>query len=157
MPPLPLSVRRTTGALVLTGLGDWSWRLVFAVNLPLGIVALALLFWKVPQDKPDAEGLVRCHLQASPARQLPNLQKMPILVVMGEASYHAPYDHCTVKYLEQAGARPTFMKLGDLGIRGNSHVLMLEKNSRDIALAITRWLARSVPPAASPVNRAQAG
>jgi EmrB/QacA subfamily drug resistance transporter len=43
------------GGLVLTGLGDWSWRLVFAVNLPLGIVALVLLFWKVPQDKPDAD------------------------------------------------------------------------------------------------------
>src|SRR5690606_10112241 len=32
------------GGLVLTALGDWSWRLVFAVNLPLGIAALALLF-----------------------------------------------------------------------------------------------------------------
>ena len=42
------------GGLVLTGLGDWSWRLVFAVNLPLGIGALALLFLKVPADKPDA-------------------------------------------------------------------------------------------------------
>lgn len=43
------------GGLVLTTLGDWSWRLVFAVNLPLGIAALALLFWKVPADKPDAD------------------------------------------------------------------------------------------------------
>lgn len=42
------------GGLVLTTLGDWSWRLVFAVNLPLGIAALALLFLKVPADKPDA-------------------------------------------------------------------------------------------------------
>jgi EmrB/QacA subfamily drug resistance transporter len=43
------------GGLVLTTLGDWSWRLVFAVNLPLGITALVLLFWKVPADKPDAD------------------------------------------------------------------------------------------------------
>lgn len=43
------------GGLLLTGLGDWSWRLVFAVNLPLGIGALALLFLKVPADKPDAD------------------------------------------------------------------------------------------------------
>ena len=42
------------GGLVLTALGDWSWRLVFAVNLPLGIGALALLFLKIPADKPDA-------------------------------------------------------------------------------------------------------
>ena len=99
----------------------------------------------VQQDKPDAEGLVRCYTQAAPARQLPNLKKMPILVVMGEASYHAPYDHCTVKYLEQAGAKPTFMRLADIGLKGNSHVLMLEKNSREIAVAIGKWLAKSVP------------
>jgi EmrB/QacA subfamily drug resistance transporter len=43
------------GGLVLTTLGDWSWRLVFAVNLPLGATALVLLFWKVPADKPDAD------------------------------------------------------------------------------------------------------
>ena len=43
------------GGLVLTTLGDWSWRLVFAVNLPLGIAALALLFLKVPADKPDTD------------------------------------------------------------------------------------------------------
>lgn len=39
--------------LVLTVLGSWSWRLVFAVNLPLGLVSLALLIWKVPADKPE--------------------------------------------------------------------------------------------------------
>ena len=36
------------GGFVLTTLGDWSWRLVFAVNLPLGGIALALLFCRVP-------------------------------------------------------------------------------------------------------------
>jgi EmrB/QacA subfamily drug resistance transporter len=40
------------GGLLLTWLGDWSWRLVFAVNLPLGAAALALLAWRVPQDLP---------------------------------------------------------------------------------------------------------
>jgi EmrB/QacA subfamily drug resistance transporter len=43
------------GGLVLTTFGDWSWRLVFAVNLPLGAVALGLLFLKVPADRPDAD------------------------------------------------------------------------------------------------------
>lgn len=42
------------GGLVLTGLGDWSWRLVFAINLPLGGIALALLLLKVPPDEPEA-------------------------------------------------------------------------------------------------------
>jgi len=70
---------------------------------------------------------------------------MPIVIVTAEASYHAAYDHCcTVQYLEQAGVRPTFIKLGEAGIRGNGHMLMLEKNSDDIAKLLSRWLSRSV-------------
>lgn len=38
------------GGFVLTALGDWSWRLVFAINLPLGGTALALLWLRVPAD-----------------------------------------------------------------------------------------------------------
>jgi EmrB/QacA subfamily drug resistance transporter len=41
--------------LLLTVLGNWSWRLVFAVNLPLGLTSLALLVWKVPADKPEQD------------------------------------------------------------------------------------------------------
>jgi pimeloyl-ACP methyl ester carboxylesterase len=98
----------------------------------------------VQQEKADGEGLVRCFEQAAPARQLTNLRDIPILVLVSEASYHAPYDHCTVKYLQQAGAKPSFIKLADLGIKGDSHVLMLEKNSKDIAAVIAKWLATSV-------------
>jgi len=69
---------------------------------------------------------------------------MPILVLTSEASYHAPYDHCTVKFLQQAGVKPSFVKLADLGIRGNSHVMMLEKNNREIAAVIARWLDQNL-------------
>jgi pimeloyl-ACP methyl ester carboxylesterase len=99
----------------------------------------------VREEKADAPDLVRCWAQAEPARKLPNL-RMPILVITGEASYHAPYDHCTVKYLRQAGVDPTFIKLVDEGVRGNSHVLMLEKNSDECAAVIAGWLARTIPP-----------
>ena len=99
----------------------------------------------VQQDKPDGEGLVRCFEQVAPARQLPNLRDIPILVLTSEASYHAPYDHCTVSYLRQAGAKPDFIKLADLGIKGDSHVLMLEKNSAAIAGVIAKWLAQAIP------------
>ena len=58
----------------------------------------------VRQDKPDAPGLVRGWLQAEPARKLPNLAKVPILILVAEASYHAAYDHCTAAYLD-AGRR----------------------------------------------------
>ena len=41
------------GGFVLTAFGDWSWRLVFAINLPLGGIALALLLLRVPADTPE--------------------------------------------------------------------------------------------------------
>jgi pimeloyl-ACP methyl ester carboxylesterase len=97
------------------------------------------------EDKADGPDLVRCWLQKSPARQLPNLQKMPIVVVTSEASYHAPYDHCTVKYLAQAGVKATHIRLAELGIRGNSHVMMNEKNNKEIAAVIAKWLDQAVP------------
>jgi pimeloyl-ACP methyl ester carboxylesterase len=93
----------------------------------------------------DGPGLVTCWKQREPARQLPNLQKMPILVLTSEASYHSPYDHCTVKYLRQAGIHPTAIRLADIGIHGNSHVMMLEKNSREIAAVIANWLDHNLP------------
>lgn len=43
------------GGFMLTLFGDASWRLVFAINLPLGLAALALLFLRVPAD-PAADG-----------------------------------------------------------------------------------------------------
>jgi pimeloyl-ACP methyl ester carboxylesterase len=99
----------------------------------------------VQQDKADAPDLVRCYAQAEPARHLPNLQKMPVLVVTSEASYHAPYDHCTVKYLRQAGVEAAWLKLAEHGIHGNSHVMMMEKNSRAIADQIIAWANNAIP------------
>jgi pimeloyl-ACP methyl ester carboxylesterase len=96
------------------------------------------------QEKSDAPDLAKCWLQRPPARQLPNLQKVPILIVTSEASYHTAYDHCTVKYLEQAGVHATWTKLADVGIKGNGHMMMLEKNNQEVATVISRWLGKSV-------------
>lgn len=99
----------------------------------------------VRQDKPDAPGLVRCWAQAEPARTLVNLQRIPVLVVQAEASYHAAYDHCTVAYLRQAHVSMVrHLRLADAGIRGNGHMLMLEKNNLEIASVIDKWLRESV-------------
>ena len=37
------------------------------------------------------------------------------------------------------------MKLAGIGIRGNGHMMMLEKNNMEIAAAMVRWLAQAVP------------
>jgi len=97
----------------------------------------------VQQAKPDAPGLVRGWLQREPARKLPNLAGIPMLTLVAEASYHAAYDHCTAAYLTQAGVPNTFVRLADIGIRGNGHMMMLEKNSDEIAAVIEGWLYKT--------------
>jgi len=98
----------------------------------------------VLEAQADAPDLMRCRLQAEPARKLTNLSQMPILVLVSEASYHAPYDHCTSKYLRQAGVTHTFTRLQDHGIRGNGHMMMLEKNSDEIAAFLESWIKANV-------------
>ncbi|HYM73283.1 MAG TPA: alpha/beta hydrolase [Stellaceae bacterium] len=95
------------------------------------------------QDEPDHPDLIRCWQQKAPARRLPNLAEIPVLIVTGEASYHAVYDHCTAKYLSEAGVAVTFVRLEDRGIRGNGHMLMLEKNSAEIAALVIGWLGEA--------------
>ena len=122
---------------------------------PFGVTAVPLAYSPpaakssdlviVQQDKPDGPDLVRCWMQNTPARLLPNLQKLPIVILTAEASYHAPYDHCTVKYLEQAGLHPAYIKLGDVGIHGNGHMMMLEKNNLEIAAVMFKWLEKALP------------
>ena len=94
----------------------------------------------VRQRESDCPDLAMYWLQAEPARQLPNLARVRMAVVTGEASYHAPYDHGTSAYLTQAGVRHDFIRLADHGITGNGHMMMLEKNSLEIAAFLEEWI-----------------
>lgn len=94
----------------------------------------------VRQQQPDASDLVCCWLQQEPARKLTKLAGIPILIVTAEASYHAPYDHCTSRFLAQAGVEHDYVRLADAGIRGNGHMMMLEKNNLEIAEYFRGWL-----------------
>ena len=101
------------------------------------------------QEKADAPDLVRCWLQKAPARQLPNVAKVPVLIVNGEASFHAPFEHCTVKYLQQAGVNAAWINLGKDGVHGNGHMMMLEKNSDEVAGRMAAWLDKALPERAA--------
>jgi pimeloyl-ACP methyl ester carboxylesterase len=94
----------------------------------------------VDETTPQAPGLGLCWKQAEPARQLPNLQKIPIAIMVGEASFLTPFEHCTSQFLTQAGVRHDFIRLADHGMHGNAHMMMLEKNSNTIAAFIAAWL-----------------
>ena len=62
-----------------------------------------------------------------------------LLIVTAEASYHAPYDHCTAKWLQQAGVNNTYLRLPERGIRGNGHMMMLEKNNLEVSAVLRGW------------------
>ena len=96
------------------------------------------------EAKPDGPDLFACWMQKAPARQLVNLKYIPVMVMTAEASYHQVYDHCTVKYLAQAGVKVDFIRLQDKGIHGNGHMVMIEKNNLDIAKVIDDWVVAHV-------------
>jgi pimeloyl-ACP methyl ester carboxylesterase len=93
----------------------------------------------VQQEKADRPDLMKCWRQKEPAKALTNLKNIPTLIVTSEASYHASYDHCTSQYLTQAGVKHDFVRLEDKGIKGNGHMMMLEKNNLDIAALMAAW------------------
>jgi pimeloyl-ACP methyl ester carboxylesterase len=103
-------------------------------------------FGLVRQDNPDAPELARCWRQQEPAHKLINIKNIPTLQMSAEASFGAPTAHCNAAFLKQAGVPVDFIRLADIGIRGNGHFLMLEKNNLDIAAAIADWLDRRVTP-----------
>jgi EmrB/QacA subfamily drug resistance transporter len=43
------------GGVVLSFGEPWMWRLIFAINVPIGIVTLAMLLMRVPADRPSAK------------------------------------------------------------------------------------------------------
>ena len=98
----------------------------------------------VRQDKADGPGLIPCWVQQEPAHKLVNLEGIPVLNVSGEASYHHPYSHCTAKWLNQAGVKTTYVNLEDVGLPGNGHQMMSEKNSSEIAKFFMGWLEKNV-------------
>lgn len=98
----------------------------------------------VQQETPDAPDMIRCWLQAEPVRQLPKFENSPILLVESESSFYAPYNHCTAKYLEQAGVAVTYVRAQDEGLPGGGHMFMIELDSDGIATLAQDWLVESV-------------
>src|SRR5262245_16021315 len=98
----------------------------------------------VEREAAEDPELFACWMQKAPARQLVNLKHIPAMVMAAEASYHQVYDHCTAKYLNQAGVKTEYIRLQDKGIRGNGHMVMIEKNNLEIAKLVDDWVQKNV-------------
>jgi pimeloyl-ACP methyl ester carboxylesterase len=101
----------------------------------------------VPEAKGERPDEAPCWLQVEPARKLKKWGNIPVFMASANATYHRVYDPCIPKFLKQAGVKVDFYRLEDVGIRGNSHVMMLEKNSDDIIRFIGDWLRENATPA----------
>jgi hypothetical protein len=82
--------------------------------------------------------------------------KIPILIVFGDNVDQSPrwaprLKSCRgfVEALGKAGGRIDLMVLPEMGITGNSHMIMMDRNSLDIAGLLVAWLDRNVPNGAN--------
>jgi hypothetical protein len=73
-----------------------------------------------------------------------NFVGIPILEVSGEGSYHRMYSHCVAKWLNQAGVKTDCVRLEDVGLPGNGHQMMSERNSASISKFFMEWLDQNV-------------
>jgi hypothetical protein len=122
--------------------------------MPWGVTALPMKYDPPIKDpaelqtelepKADGPALVPCFLQKGTPHKLVNLAQIPVLDVSGEASYHRVFDSCIPKWLNQAGVKTDYVKLEDVGLPGNGHEMMLEKNSDGIAAFFDSWLQKNV-------------
>ena len=95
-------------------------------------------------------GVNAYQIQEEPARKLKNLQNVPIVIVTAEASFASPGNPGAVAYFKQAGVKAEELRLVDLGIHGNGHMMMVEKNNRDVLKPILAWVEKNVNGSAKP-------
>ena len=112
---------------------------------------------KTVKVTPTEAGQDEYFLQAEPARKLKNLLNIPAVLVTSEASYHVPYDPGTVAFLRQAGVTLDHIELPKIGIKGNAHFMMMEKNNREVLQPVLDWISAKVEKNVARVNSAHAG
>lgn len=93
------------------------------------------------ENAEETDGLI---MAEGHVHKLPGLSCVPVLLLTAEASYHTMYDYVTAKVLEQCGVNVDFVRLERHGFHGNSHFMMLEKNSLDIASFINDWMQEHI-------------
>jgi len=108
-------------------------------------------------DPTGVKGIVSIEMPCTPltAPQVATLAKIPILVMFGDhlgdvtggpANWANSFDTCQkfVQQVKDAGGDAEMMHLPKLGIHGNSHMLMQDKNNLQLADLILAWLDNHV-------------
>ena len=129
------------GGLSFTGNNIWGMSTIpVAYDPPVKDVS-ELKLVDVPSPE---EGVAPYKLQAEPARKLKNLQGIPIVIVTAEGSFNSPGNPGAVAYFKQAGCQAEELRLTKLGIHGNGHMMMVERNHRQVLQPILDWMSKTV-------------
>ena len=102
-------------------------------------------------------GIAPYKLQAEPARKLKNLRGIPTVIVTAEASFASPGNPGAAAFLKQAGCTAEELRLKDHGVRGNGHMMMIEKNNRDVLQPILNWIDANVLAGNGSISGPRAG
>jgi pimeloyl-ACP methyl ester carboxylesterase len=73
-----------------------------------------------------------------------SLSEVPIAIVESKASLLAESCPATAAFIEQSGCKVDRIVLAEHGVHGNGHLMMLERNNREVLEPILRWLDDTV-------------
>ncbi|PYS27488.1 MAG: hypothetical protein DMG11_16290, partial [Acidobacteria bacterium] len=137
------------GIIVIEGAGGSP----FSQQTPWGLSTIPVTYDPPVKDPaeiktktvtPTEPGVQPYKLQEEPARKLKNLLGIPMVLVTAEASFAAPGSPAAAAFLKQAGCQAEELRLADHGIHGNGHMMMTEKNNREVLQPILDWIKKNV-------------
>jgi pimeloyl-ACP methyl ester carboxylesterase len=106
--------------------------------------------FQVAEQRPDKFKAIVAVEAASPGNiaNAPKLKDVPVLQIFGDyVDQHPRWSHfkkVDMEYgnaIKAAGGTADWIDLPGIGIKGNSHMLMQDKNNAEIADVIQKWLA----------------
>lgn len=132
----------------------------FGTTPGIGTLSWGLTATPITYDPPPATA-EEARAAGPSALRIPALRDLPVAVVAGETSPQAGYAPDMAQFLSAAGAAVTLIDLPELGIFGNGHGLIYEKNSDEALQPVLRWLAalpdRTVGQESTPAGGADEG
>jgi pimeloyl-ACP methyl ester carboxylesterase len=83
--------------------------------------------------------------------QIKTLATVPILVLFGDhlnANYQLAWEDCTalIARIKAVGGNAKVVRTPELGILGNTHMMMMDKNNIQVADVILKWISKNVKP-----------
>jgi pimeloyl-ACP methyl ester carboxylesterase len=93
----------------------------------------------------DLEGRMLCTPQPNTEEIKSSFVPVPFLLVAGDRGWAGePVCRPAIAAIRAAGGNATYMHLPDKGLKGNTHLMMMDKNNLKVADVILGWIAENV-------------